>query len=236
MMKKIVSLILALMLLTLPCALADEDAATLSVTGTGTVSLPTDTAMVMLGVRETASEVQDAQASVNKKIASIRAALNGMGIDNSDITTESLYIYADYNYDSSMREVLSYTATNTLTVTVRQIDNTSAVIDTAFASGANTLDNVSFYATDISAASDQAYAQAIADAKHKAQVVAEAAGVRCLSIKAINEGAATTWVDDATKLRASNLVMTEDAAFGTDIQQGNATVTVNVTITYTIAP
>lgn len=235
-MKKLcIALILAL-LLCLPCAVAEQDGAFLHVTGTATVSLPTDAAMIVLGVRETADDVQDAQATVNNKIAAIRAALNGMDIDNSDIVTESLYIYANYNYDSVSEKITSYSATNTLRITVRDIDSAAAVIDAAFAAGANTLDNVEFYATDISAASDQAYAEAVADAMHKAQVIAEASGVKQIAIHQITEGSSSTWVDNATKLRASGLAMTAEAAAGTDIQQSSATVTANVSITYSIVP
>lgn len=238
MIRRILSLALCLMLVCLPCALADQDPATLNVAGSATVSLPADAALITLGVRETAADVQEAQSTVNEKIAAIRTALTEMGIDNADIATESLYIYANYDYNSfsgNAERIESYSATNTLNITVRNIDQTGAVIDAAFAAGANTLDNVNFYATDVSAASDQAYAEAVADAMHKAGIIADAAGMQLGSIAEITEGSTNTWVDNATKLRASAYAVTEDAAAGTDIQQSNVVVTANVSITYTLS-
>lgn len=237
MTKRILSLILVLMLFCLPCAMAEQAAATLCVTGSATVSLPSDAAIVTLGVSEATKDVQQAQATVNNKIAAIRTALTEMGIDNNDIVTESLYIYANYDYSSmtGAERIVSYTANNTLRITVRSIDITGAVIDNAFAAGANRLENVEFYATDISAASDQAYAEAVANAMHKAQVIAEAAGMQSTSIIEITEGSSDTWIDNATKVRATGFTMAEDSA-GTDIQQANAMVSANVTITFSIAP
>lgn len=235
MLKKILSLALALMLLMLPCAMASEAANTLKVTGTASVSVPTDAAMIVLGVRETAGDVQEAQATVNNNIAAIRTALTGIGIDNRDIVTDSLYIYANYSYDSEVERIVAYTATNTLCITVNEISRTGEVIDTAFSAGANVLDNVEFFATDISAASDKAYTDAVADALHKAQVIADAAGMSSTAIIDITEGTTDTWIDNATKMRAGNFTA-DEAAAGTDIQQSNAIVTANVIITFAIAP
>lgn len=232
MIKRILSIALSLMLLCLPCAMAEGgSASTLTVIGNATVSLPADAAMIILGVRETAEDVGPAQDTVNQKIAAIRTALTEMGIDNTDIVTESLYIYANYDYSTAITEITSYTANNSLRITVRDIDMTAGVIDAAFAAGANTLDEVSFYATDISAASDQAYAEAVANAMHKAEIIAQAAGRQNLSILDITEGVTDQWIDNGMKLRATAYA-TEDAAAGADIQQSNVTVTANVTITY----
>ena len=233
-MKRIISLILALMLLTLPCAFAEEAASRLTVAGTATVSLPADTAVIRLGVQETAPEAQQAQATVNTKIAAIRQALLQMGIENADMTTESLYLYANYDYSDSLETLRSYTATNTLCITVRNIDLAADVIDAAFGCGANRFDDISFLASDISAATDQAYAEAVADAMHKAEIIAKAAGMNCISIVEINEGTTETWADNGMKLRATTYAA-EDAAAGVDVQRSDVTVTANISITYSIS-
>lgn len=242
-MKKMIAILLTLLLLTLPAmaepavildtSLANQPTQ-LTVTGSATVALPADAAMITLGVRETAADVQEAQNTVNAKIAAIRAELIDLGIENADIATESLYIYANYNYDDGDgTEIVSYTATNTLSITVRNVDNAGAAIDTAFAAGANTLENVGFYATDNSAASDQAYAEAVADAMHKAEIIAEAAGMKCASIQSISEGHVDTWYDNGMKLRASGLAAADEAV-ATDVQASSVMVSANVTVTYAL--
>lgn len=232
-MKRFIALILALMLVCLPCALAEE-APTLTVTGTATVSLPADATLILLGVQETADDAQAAQSAVNTKIAAVRAAIVGMGIDNSDIVTESLYMYANYDYNSYGEErIQSYTASNTLMITVRDLPQTAGIIDAAFAAGANQLQDVSFYATDTAAAEDQAYVEALANAMHRANVVAQAAGMQCANIIDISVGETQDWADNAARLKAFGV--SADAAAGIDIQQSNVTVTANVTITYSLS-
>lgn len=235
-MKRMLSIVLALILFCLPCATAESAASAppqLTVTGNATVSLPADAAMIWLGVSETAENVRDAQAVVNEKIAAIRAALVEMGIDNADIDTQSLYVYANYNYDSIAREIISYSANNTLCISVRDISKAGSAIDTAFAAGANTLDNVSFYATDDSTAYDQAYAEAVAAAMHKAEIIAKAAGLNLSTIVSITESVPSTWYDSNQKLNTISAEGAMDA--GTDIQASNVSVTANVTITYALS-
>lgn len=238
-MKRTLALILALLLFITPCALAETvsqpegNLPQLTVTGSATVSLPADAAMITLGVRETALNVRDAQASVNTKIAAIRAALVEIGIDNADIDTESLYVYANYNYISGAEEVVSYSANNTLRITVRDIAQAGAVIDTAFAAGANTLENVTFFASDDSAARDQAYTEAVAAALHKGDIIAAAAGMRVSSIAGITENANTGWYE--TGIKMNSIATDAVAAAGVDIQASNVSVTAEVNITFTLA-
>lgn len=234
-MKRMLSLVLALLLFALPCALAESASAPmpqLTVTGKATVSLPADAAMITLGVRETAPNVHDAQTSVNTKIAAIRAALVEIGIDNADIDTEALYVFANYNYNSGAEEIISYSANNTLRITVRNIAQAGTVIDTAFAAGSNTLENVTFFASDDSAARDQAYAEAVAAALHKGDIIAEAAGLRVHSIANIAENIDNGWHETEIKMNA--LAMEADAATGVDIQASNVTVSAEVNITFTL--
>lgn len=255
-MKRIIPLLLALLMACLPLSAlaeaADEATAApaiatapilpsvsdskLTVTGESVVTLPADMAVVSLGVRETAEDVREAQSAVNEKIAAVRAALVELGIENADITTDSLYIYANYNYsDDGDGRITSYNASNTLRVVVRDVNNACAVIDAAFAAGANTLDSVSFCASDDSAARDQAYQQAVASAMHKAEVIAEAAGMKLSSIADISVGQGYDYYDAGNYARATQAA--EDSAAGapTDIQASGVLVSASVTLTYNLS-
>lgn len=244
-MKKLIPILLALLIASLPmAALAEEAEVTaapavatlpltteLTVTGEATVTLPADMAVVTLGVQENAADVREAQSAVNGKIAAVRAALVELGIDNADVSTDSLYIYANYDYsDSSDGRIVSYHASNTLRVIVRDVNNAGAAIDAAFAAGANTLDNVSFCASDDSAARDQACRQAVEAAMHKASVVAEAAGMQLGSISNISVGQGYDYYDAGNYARAEAAL---DSAAGapTDIQSSGVLVSASVTIT-----
>ena len=242
-MKKLIPILLALLLASLPMAAFAEATAApavaalpaapeLTVTGDATVTLPADMAVVTLGVCESAADVRDAQAAVNEKIAAVRAALVAMGIDNADVSTDSLYIYANYDYSEGEGRIVSYSANNTLRVIVRDVNNTGAAIDAAFAVGANTLESVNFCASDDSAARDQAYQQAVAEAAHKAEIVAEAAGMQLGSIADISVGQGYDYYEAGNYARATKADMETAAGVPTDIQASGVLVSASVTITY----
>ncbi len=243
-MKRIIPLLLALLMACLPLSALAEDAAIptdadaprLTVTGDSVVTLPADMAVVTLGVRETATDVREAQSAVNEKITAVRAALVELGLENADISTDSLYIYANYDYsDGSDGRITSYNASNTLRVIVRDVNNAGSAIDAAFAAGANTLDSVSFCASDDSAARDQAYQQAVRAAMHKAEVIAEAAGMTLGSIANISEGQNYDYYDAGNYARAQMAVTDSSAGAPTDIQASGVLVRASVTITYDLS-
>ena len=78
-MKKLISLLCAMLLLALPTlALADD--AHLTVTGTATITLPADRAILSIGVRTTAATATDAAAQNADGITALLAALEAAGI------------------------------------------------------------------------------------------------------------------------------------------------------------
>lgn len=238
-MKRLTLILLALLAVCLPLnALAETveatspDGSVLTVTGDAVVTLPADMAVVTLGVRETATDVREAQSTVNEKIAAVRTALTALGIENADISTDSLYIYANYDYSSDDNRIVSYTATNTLRVTVRDVNSAGTAIDAAFGAGANTLENVYFGASDDSDAQDQAYQEAVAAAMHKAEVIAAAAGMQLDTIVSISESQAYNSYDTGNYVRATAAVAEAADGAPTDIQASGVLVNASVTITY----
>ncbi len=208
MMKKLFCCVLALALL-MTCALAEG--ATLTVKGAGSVSLKSDTATIMLGVRKYATDVKAAQQAVNRNMDAVIAALVEAGVAEEDIYTNSLYIYPEYNYDSNDGEdnIKGYNASNSLTVVTTNIENVGAYIDAAFDAGANNLDDVSFSAADTLEASNQALNLAIESAREKAAVMAEAAGMKLGAVVSLQEEDSFSY--DASIPYARNSVATGDA-------------------------
>lgn len=235
-MKKLMVLMLAL-LLAMSCTAYAESAqlkeGTITALGSGIVMVESDLATISLGVTEQSADVIDAQNSVNEKIAAVRAALQEAGVSNADINTDSIYIYAIYDYSGDVQTVVGYNATNSLSVRTTEIDKVGALIDAAFAAGANQLNGVQFSKQDTEDAQAQALTMATQNAMRKAQTIAEAAGVQLVSIVAITEGYSYNY-DSGLNVAYSR---TEDAAMGagTDVQAAVISVSANVTIEYKIA-
>lgn len=206
---------------------------TLTVQGIGSVRVDADRAGISLGVREISGDVMSAQSLVNGKIADIVATLKEMGVEADEISTSGIGIYPNYNYnDEGMETIAGYTAYDNIYLTVFDVDNTGAYIDAAFAAGANSLDYVEFSATETEEASEQALRLAVTGAQQKAQILADAAGMRLGQIIEIRDG------DGMGADGNSAFVQTASAekGSGTEVMAAKQTVSAAVTITFALEP
>jgi len=206
-MKRIISAFLAVLML-LGCAALAEEPTILTVRGSGVVSVTADVVRVVLGVREMAADVREAQATVNAKINAIFAALVEAGVDAKDIGTESIYIYANYDYSNGEEVLVGYTALNNISVMTAQIDRMGEFIDVAFEAGANMLDSVNFSSLDNDAAQKEALELAVQSAYEKAEIIAAAAGMKIIAVRSFDETEDRYTVDTGAKYSNARVEMT----------------------------
>ena len=227
-MKKMFAMLLCLAILALGTGAALAEGTTLSVTGNGTVLVESDLAIVTVGVQETSKDVLEAQSTVNEKIAAIKQALLDAGVEESSINTDSINIYANYDYSDNTEVIVGYTARNSLSVRTTDMDNVGSLIDAAFAAGANTLDNVQFTVQDDTQAREQALTMAVEDARRKADVLASAAGLQVASIERISEGGVSVY--DSMRNYAADTVMAAEESGGAGTLVQAALVSVDATV------
>ena len=227
-MKKMFAMLLCLAILALGTGAALADGTTLSVTGNGTVLVESDLAIVTVGVQETSKDVLEAQSTVNEKIAAIKQALLDAGVEESEINTDSINIYANYDYSDNTEVIVGYTARNSLSVRTTDMDNVGSLIDAAFVAGANTLDNVQFTVLDDTQAREQALTMAVEDARRKADVLASAAGLQVASIERISEGGVSVY--DSMRNYAADTVMAAEESGGAGTLVQAALVSVDATV------
>ena len=231
-MRKTIAVILVLALsLGFASALADR---TVTVTGSGETLVTADTAVVSLGVNVRMPDALQAQSGANEAVARIRAALTGAGFSEEDISTGYINLYAIYNYSEDVEVIAAYNASSTLAVKVTDMARVGEVIDLAFGAGANTLDGVSFSVSDDAAARAESLKAAVADAKEKAAVLAEAAGLGELEIESIQEGSVYSY--DSGVNNFSRKTFGEEAAMAspTVIRAAKISVSASVTVVFTV--
>ena len=230
-MKKMFVMLLCLAILALGTGAALAEGTKLTVSGSGTVLVESDLAVVTVGVREASTDVLVAQSTVNEKIAAIKQSLLDAGAKESEINTDSINIYANYDYSDNTEVIVGYTANNTLSVRTTDIDNVGALIDAAFAAGANTLDNVQFTVQDDSEAREQALTKAVEDARRKAEVLAAAAGLQIASIESIAESGVYTY-DSMRNYAMMDEATTESGGAGTLVQAALVSVDASVSMDF----
>lgn len=214
-------------------ALAQEPPArTIIVTGLGEASAEPDMATVSIGVE---TEGKTAAEALQANSASMRSTLERLkrnGIADKDMQTQNLSVNPRYNYGENRTspEIIGYVATNTLSVKLRDLDKAGAVIDAAVSTGANNLGGVSFGFADDRPLMNEARKAAVKDAREKAALYAEAAGVSLGPIIQLQDGYSVT---PPPQPYMAARAMTADSK-STPVATGESTVTANVTLVYEI--
>lgn len=230
-MRKILALLAAAVLLAACSSAAAETR--IAVNGTGETRISADTAVISLGVSARDRDVLKAQQTVNENIAGIRQALLGNGVAEENINTDYMSIYAIYDYNEDVEKVQAYNASTTLAVKVTDMDSVGRLIDEAFAAGANTLNGISFSASDTDEARNESLKAAVGEARAKAEVLAEASGLKITGIETISEGNVYSYDNSVSNFSAKRMDGTADTGYGTMVQAAKLIVSVTVSITFT---
>jgi uncharacterized protein len=214
---------------------ADDTGATtkvINVTGVGTVKIKPDVADLSVGVQVQRDRADAASIDAANEMDKVIKALKKAGIAEDDIQTTQLSLDPVYDYNNSPATLTGYSATNIVSVTIRDLATAGTVIDAAVDAGANNVGGLSFRKDDTTAAESQARAQAMTQAKAIADELAKAAGVEITGVVSISETSGTVpqpiYFSDAVAGGAMR-----DAA--TPVQAGNIDVTVTVAVVYSIS-
>ncbi len=196
----------------------------ITVNGSGTAYGAPDTAVLDLGMNFYHANVSEGMAVVDEAMQAIRAALLEAGVEESDIRTTGLSVWREQQFDRDGQPTNDrYNIWHNYNVTVRDPDAVGAVINAAVAAGANNIGGISFTIADPSALEREAREEAIADARARAEHLAELTGVALGELVAVTEGF------------QGGMPMVRSAAFDMGaggIATGELAITVNVTVTF----
>jgi uncharacterized protein YggE len=162
-----------------------------SVTGTGHVTLTPDRYTFTVGVQTQAPTVEDAVNQNNAKTVAVLAALKKAGATDQEIRTSGFSIYPQQDYtQGQLPRLIGYQVSNSITVTRKQIGDAGKLLQAAISAGVNTASGIQFEVSDPARGRDQGLKSAFDDARAKAGVLAMAAGRSLGRAIAITEGSA----------------------------------------------
>jgi uncharacterized protein YggE len=165
------------------CADTVSLAHTITVDGQATIYVDPDHASIDFGVVTQAPTVGEALTQNNAKMNNVLDALRRTGLAHSDIQTTQFSITPQHplvkgstyqQYDYSV--VSGYEVTNKITVTVSDLPKVGEIVDAAANAGANSSNSVLFEIRNREELLDKARAEAMRNARHKAEVMANAVG------------------------------------------------------------
>ncbi|MQC48178.1 MAG: DUF541 domain-containing protein, partial [Chloroflexi bacterium] len=167
-----------------------ENPAGITVTGEGKVTVRPDIALVNVGVEVTAPTVAEARAAAAEAMQLLQDAVKANGVVESDIRTQYFNIYPQYVYrENDAPRITGFTVNNQVEVKVRDIDSASEVLDAAIAAGGDSVrvNGISFTVENPEGHLAEARKTAVENARERAEVLADAAGVSLGAARSISE-------------------------------------------------
>jgi uncharacterized protein len=209
---------------------------TLNANGTGTVYVVPDIAIVSIGVTTRGQTAAEALSANSRDLAAVIQTITGEGVASRDIGTSGFSIHPVYEQQRPTNgnptdppRIVGYQVTNEVRVTIRDIATSGGILDKVVTAGANQVNGISFDSADRKTPADAALADAIADARRQAEIMAEAAGVRLLRIVNINASSG-----GGQPMYARMETMAMDASV--PVMPGQREVSANASVTWEIAP
>ncbi len=160
---------------------------TLNVTGSGSVNLTPDIVYINIGVHTEGANVGEALASNTGQSQKVADALKEFGVEGKDIQTTAFNVYPQQQYGPQGEMLdIKYVVDNSIYVTVRDLNNLGAILDTVVKSGANNINGIQFDVADRKAAMSEARKSAVENARAQAEELATAAGAKLGEVQYIN--------------------------------------------------
>lgn len=208
-----------------------EEPRGITVMAQGEVSAEPDLAMITIGVETRDSTAGSAAAENADRMSDVMDALRQMDIPEEEIQTVDYSIRAEIDWDDDEQRVIGYVVSNSVRVKMRDMQRVGDVLDAVTEAGANNVYGIQFTFDDPSALREQARAEAMAEARKKAESLAELAGVRLGAPRTISESFSETppYYLEAVYARSESGV-----GGGTSVSSGQLDVAVQVQVTFDI--
>jgi uncharacterized protein len=170
------------------CSPGAQPGALISVTASAEAQTTPDIATINAGVESRGSTAKAAQEAQATRMAAVVAALKAQGVNDKDIQTSQIGLNPIVDYsETGQQRITGYSSVNTVTITVRDLDKVSSIIDAIVADGGNRIDGIAFSMDDAEKAEAEAHAEAIRKARARAEGYAAGAGLKVHRLVSIVE-------------------------------------------------
>lgn len=201
----------------------------LSLVGNGSVESVPDMATINLGVVAEAKTAADALAENSAATTDVLQSVVAAGIEKRDMQTSGLSLSPNWNNRSSSSnsapKIVGFIAHNQITIRVRELSGLGEILDTVVQSGATNFNGLSFGLQNPAPLMDKARINAVADAKRKAVLYADAAGVELGEILEITESGGAS---------PRPMMMQEMARSAVPIAEGEVSIRASVNVVFAI--
>lgn len=210
---------------------------TISVNGEAKDDVRNQIATFTVGMQVIEADKETAMKKVTDEMNAVTDKIKALGIEDKDLKTTSVNAYQeDESYKTNGRietEKGDWRAENTLTITLRKVDLANQVTSILNNSGANTVTGPNFSLDDTAEAEADLTIQAVANARSKAEKIAEANGQHIKGIMNLYEQDNNVYpVYKSAAMSATGMM--NDAVATPELQSGSTSLTKTVSVTFEV--
>ena len=200
----------------------------ITVTGVGTVSVVPDAIRFNATVSTIGSTNAAALSGASKSAAAVRAALKTAGIATKDIRSANISVYPEYNWTQETgTKITGYRASQSFDVLVRTASKAGGIIEAVVNAGGDSVQLGGVMPTTLnpSAATEDARAAAVANAKSKASSYARLLGTSIGKVLSLEEQSSPVY---STPFPTAKAGAADATALEIDLGEQDVTVTITV--------
>lgn len=218
------------------CALAEPRARQINLIAEAHVNAAPDMATVSTGVTSEGKTAQEAMQRQAAAMSGIIEQLKKAGVAEKHIQTSSFSLSPIYYNRNSMPKdvqgnrirIKSYEARNTVTVVMKDLNKVGKTLDALVSAGATNINNILFQNSNEAELLDQARIKAAKQVKQRAQLYAQALGLKLGPLTNLSEHR------QHQPVRGRGYAMDEIVVTATRIQPGEIALGVTVNATFSI--
>jgi uncharacterized protein YggE len=191
-----------------------------------------DIAILTTGVTTNGKTAKEAMDANNVRMQPVIAAVKAAGIMAKDIQTTGVRLGAEYDYSKSPARLKGYQASNSVSITVRDLAKLDKIMAAMVNSGANEMNGPNFSIDDPDALAAKARDKVFDKAAAKARAYALKAGFKNVKLLSVSENADQSYVP---MMKMGMAAAASDAA-GPPIEPGEVSVTVSANFQFEMVP
>ncbi len=229
-MSKVTSFFAAIVIMLGISPVWAETTGQITVNGEGSVFAVPDMAVITMGASSESETAKEAMDQTSDITAAILDQLAQAGVAARDIQTSDLSLnplWSNRSSSDSRPRIDGYQASNRVTVRVRELANLGIILDAVLSDGANQLGGLQFTLSEPEPLMNEARVKAVADARARAELFANAAGVELGPLLSLSESGARA-------PRPEMFGMARSADSEVPVAQGETELRASVTLVYEI--
>ena len=217
------------------------DEGKVTINSSESVEVTPDMAEIIYGITTEDEDASACQQKNTEALDKVLTFLKEQGYEGKSIKTTGFSLEPRYDWSGNSQKLIGYQMNTQVTVTDVPMDDVGGLLSKTVESGANEIQNVTYFSSTYDQAYEEALKKAVELARGKAEAIAEADGRqlgKVLKVEEYNDGQYGRYVSSGINQRSMKMMDAEAAAGAADmgVMPGQMKVTANICVDFELLP